>query len=58
MEPGSVAKRLKKENQKTVSILEAKTFVEAEALDQLGFVLVGMDEAKEAFVFRESEARK
>lgn len=53
-----MAKRLKKENQKTVSILEAKTFVEAEALDQLGFVLVGMDEAKEAFVFRESEARK
>ena len=50
---GCVAKRLKKARQKTVSILEAKTFTEAEALAQLGFELVGMDEERTTFQFKE-----
>ena len=48
-----MAKRLKKARQKTVSILEAKTFTEAEALAHLGFELVGMDEERTTFQFKE-----
>ena len=53
-----MAKGLKKERQKTVNILEAKSFLEAEALAQLGFEFVGMDEAQRAFVFKEKDHKK
>ncbi len=58
MESGRMAKGLKKERQKTVSILEAKSFSEAEALAKLGFEFVGMDEAQGAFVFKEKDPKK
>jgi hypothetical protein len=48
-----MAKRAKKEGEKTVRFLEARTLVEAEALAQLGFELVGMDENGKVFQFKE-----
>ena len=53
-----MAKRAKKEGEKTVNILEAKSFSEAEALASLGFVFVGMDDGKTAFIFKEPERKK
>lgn len=48
-----MAKGAKKARQKTVSILEAKSFAEAEALANLGFEFVGLNDEKTAFEFRE-----
>lgn len=58
MESGGMAKGAKKEREKTVSILEAKSFSEAEALAQLGFQFIGMDEAGITFLFKGSETKK
>ena len=55
MGSGGMAKRIKKARQKTVSILEAKSFSEAEALAQLGFQFIGMDEAGTVFQFKEAK---
>ena len=48
-----MAKGAKKTRQKTVSILEAKSFLEAEALANLGFEFVGLNEERTAFEFKE-----
>lgn len=53
-----MAKGLEKKRKKTVNILEAKSFSEAEALANLGFVFVGMDDVKNAFIFKEPEREK
>lgn len=49
---GCVAKGLKKARQKTVSILEVKSFAEAEAIANLGLEFVGLNEERTAFEFR------
>ena len=54
MEQGRMGKGLKKEGQKTVSVLEAKSFSEAEALANLGFEFVGLNEERTAFQFKET----
>ena len=54
MEQGCMGKGLKKEGQKTVSVLEAKSFSEAEALANLGFKFVGLNEERTAFQFKET----
>ena len=41
------------ELKKTVSILEAKSFSEAEALANLGFEFVGLNEERTALEFKE-----
>ena len=58
VEQRSLAKGLEKKRKKTVNILEAKSFSEAEALANLGFVFVGMDDVKNAFIFKEPEREK
>lgn len=50
---GRMEKGFEKEGQKEVSILEAKSFSEAEALAQLGFEYVGMNTEGTTFEFRE-----
>lgn len=50
---GCVAKGLEKARQKTVSILEVKSIAEAEAMANLGFEFVGLNEEQTAFEFKE-----
>lgn len=41
-----------------MSILEAKSFSEAEAMATLGFDFVGINEEQTAFIFKESDGGK
>ena len=50
---GCAAKGLEKARQKTVSIIEAKSILEAEAMTNLGFEFVGVNEEGTAFEFKE-----